>query len=165
MVQILFYIFAALAVLGGIMVILHKNPVYSVLSLILTFFSLAGIYVLLSAHFIAIVHIAVYAGAIMVLFLFTVMLLNVKVETKSQTLVGKMKWVAIPAVAVALGYMGYFIFQGFSGKMTHENTLGTVESIGQNLFTTYVFPFEVTSILLVVAIIGALYLSKKKLGE
>jgi NADH-quinone oxidoreductase subunit J len=165
MAQILFYIFAALAVMGGLLVILHKNPIYSVLSLILTFFSLAGIYVLLTAHFIAIVHIAVYAGAIMVLFLFTVMLLNVKVETKSQTLVGKMKWVALPSVVVALIYVGYFVFRGFTGKMIHPNELGTVENIGKNLFTTYVFPFEITSVLLMVAIIGALYLSKKKLGE
>ncbi|GAB4172812.1 MAG: NADH-quinone oxidoreductase subunit J [Calditrichia bacterium] len=165
MAQILFYLFAIIAVLGAVFVILHRNPIYSVLSLILTFFALAGIYVLLSAHFIAIVHIAVYAGAIMVLFLFTVMLLNVKVESKSRTLVSKMKWIALPAVVIAFAEMGYFVFKGFSGKMIKENELGVVENIGKNLFSKYVFPFEVTSVLLVVAIVGALYLSKRKLGE
>lgn len=165
MVQVLFYIFAVLAVLGGVMVVLHKNPIYSVLSLILTFFALAGIYVIMTAHFIAIVHIAVYAGAIMVLFLFTVMLLNVKVETKSKTMVAKMKWIAIPAVVIAFFQLAYFVFSEYQNKMIRENNLGVVENIGKNLFTTYVFPFEITSVLLIVAIVGALYLSKKKLGE
>lgn len=101
----------------------------------------------------------------MVLFLFTVMLLNVKVESKSRTLVSKMKWIALPAVVIAFAEMGYFVFKGFSGKMIKENELGVVENIGKNLFSKYVFPFEVTSVLLVVAIVGALYLSKRKLGE
>lgn len=165
MIQALFYIFALLAVGGAVLVVLHKNPIYSVLSLILTFFALAGIYVLLSAHFIAIVQVAVYAGAIMVLFLFTVMLLNVKVETQSPTLVGKIKWVAFPLTVLAFIQLAYFVFLDLKGNMIKENELGLVENIGKNLFSSYVLPFEITSVLLMVAIVGALYLSKKKLGE
>ncbi len=164
MVQmILFFVFAILAVFGGIMVIAQRNPIYSALFLILTLFSLAGEYVLLTAHFIAIVHIAVYAGAIMVLFLFVIMLLNIRVEERAPGAFRYMIYLALPMVVLLFVEMGYLAFKGFHGQVIRENSLGTVESIGKALFSSYVLPFEITSILLLVAMLGALYLSKRKL--
>jgi NADH-quinone oxidoreductase subunit J len=161
---ILFFTFAFLAVLGGVMVISHRNPIYSALFLILTFFSLAGEYILLLAHFIAIVHIAVYAGAIMVLFLFVIMLLNIKAETQARGAFKYMSYVAVPMAIILFLELGYLGFQQFKGSITKANEIGTVESIGSALFSTYLLPFEITSVLLVVAMAGALFLSKKKLS-
>ena len=164
MVQlILFFVFAVLAVFGAIMVVAHRNPVYSALFLVLTFFSLAGEYVLLLAHFIAVVHVAVYAGAIMVLFLFVIMLLNVKVESRAPGAFKYMIILALPVSVVLLLELGYLALQGFRNQMVQGNELGTVESIGTALFSTYLLPFEITSVLLLVAMMGALYLSKRKL--
>ncbi|NOX38693.1 MAG: NADH-quinone oxidoreductase subunit J [Calditrichaeota bacterium] len=164
MLQItLFYIFAILAVLGGIMVIVHRNPIYSALSLILTLFALAGEYVLLMAHFIAIVHIAVYAGAIMVLFLFVIMLLNIRIEERAPGAFRYMVYIGVPMAAILFLQLGYLAFQGFKEVYVQNTDVGTVERIGQALFSKYVLPFEITSILLVVAMVGAVYLSKRKL--
>lgn len=162
---ILFSIFAGLAVLGGIMVIAHRNPIYSALFLILTLFALAGEYVLLLAHFIAVVHVAVYAGAIMVLFLFVIMLLNIRTESQAPGAFRYMIYIAIPLAVLLFLELGYLAFQGFSEVTVKANTFGTVESLGNALFSTYVLPFEITSILLLVAMLGALYLSKRKLSE
>ncbi|MFZ0391734.1 MAG: NADH-quinone oxidoreductase subunit J [Calditrichia bacterium] len=161
---ILFFIFAGLAVLGGIMVIAHRNPVYSALFLVLTLFALAGQYVLLLAHFIAVVHVAVYAGAIMVLFLFVIMLLNIQEETRAEGAFRYMVYLAIPLAMLLFLELGYLAFQGFEKVMVKSNDLGTVENIGQALFSTYVLPFEITSILLLVAMMGALFLSKRTLS-
>ncbi|RMG35254.1 MAG: NADH-quinone oxidoreductase subunit J [Methanobacteriota archaeon] len=161
---ILFWIFAILATGGGLGVVLHRNPVKSALFLVVTLFALAGEYVLLTAHFIAIVHIAVYAGAIMVLFLFVIMLLNVQIESKVGGIRGIMRWIGFTLSILLFGELGYFGFQGFKTAVAKENTLGTVESIGTALFSKYVLPFEVASILLLAAMIGAVYLSKRRLG-
>ncbi len=164
MVQlILFFAFAVLAVFGAVLVISHRNPVYSALFLVLTFFSLAGEYVLLMAHFIAVVHVAVYAGAIMVLFLFVIMLLNVKVEERARGAFKYMILIALPVAIVLFLELGYLALRGFREQVAQGNDLGTVESIGNALFSTYLLPFEITSILLLVAMMGALYLSKRKL--
>jgi len=161
---ILFFTFAFLAVLGAVMVISHRNPIYSALFLILTFFSLAGIYILLLAHFIAIVHIAVYAGAIMVLFLFVIMLLNIKAETQARGAFKYMSYVAVPMAIILFLELGYLGFKQYQESVSKANEIGTVESIGSALFSTYLLPFEITSVLLVVAMAGALFLSKKKLS-
>jgi NADH-quinone oxidoreductase subunit J len=161
---ILFFIFAALAVLGGIVVISHRNPIYSALFLVLTLFALAGEYVLLLAHFIAVVHVAVYAGAIMVLFLFVIMLLNIREEARAAGAFRYMIYIALPMAVILFVELGYLAFQGFQTATVQANTNGTVESIGNALFSTYVLPFEITSVLLLVAMAGALYLSKKKLS-
>ena len=161
---ILFFTFAFLAVRGGVMVIAHRNPIYSALFLILTLFSLAGIYILLLAHFIAIVHIAVYAGAIMVLFLFVIMLLNIRAETQARGAFKYMSYVAVPMAIILFLELGYLGFQQYRESVTKANEIGTVESIGSALFSTYLLPFEITSVLLVVAMAGALFLSKKNLS-
>jgi NADH-quinone oxidoreductase subunit J len=161
---ILFFTFAFLAVLGGVMVIAHRNPIYSALFLILTLFSLAGIYILLLAHFIAIVHIAVYAGAIMVLFLFVIMLLNIRAETQARGAFKYMSYVAVPMAIILFLELGYLGFKQYQESVSKANEIGTVESIGSALFSTYLLPFEITSVLLVVAMAGALFLSKKKLS-
>ena len=160
---ILFYVFAVLAVLGGIMVVVHRNPIYSALSLVLTLFALAGEYILLMAHFIAIVHIAVYAGAIMVLFLFVIMLLNIRIEERAPGAFRYMVYVGVPLAALLFVELGYLAFQGFQKATIHQVDVGTVEKIGQALFSKYVLPFEITSVLLLVAMVGAIYLSKRKL--
>ncbi len=160
---ILFWLFAILAVGGGLGVVLHRNPVKSALFLVVTLFALAGEYVLLMAHFIAIVHIAVYAGAIMVLFLFVIMLLNVQIESKIGGIRGVMRYVGYTLALLLFAEIGYFGFKGFQTAMVRENSLGTVEGIGTALFSQYVLPFEVASILLLVAMLGAVYLSKRKL--
>jgi NADH-quinone oxidoreductase subunit J len=161
---ILFFTFAFLAVLGAVMVISHRNPIYSALFLILTLFSLAGEYILLLAHFIAIVHIAVYAGAIMVLFLFVIMLLNIKAETQAKGAFKYMIYIAIPMAIILFLELGYIGFQQYKESVTKSSEIGTVENIGSALFSSYLLPFEITSILLLVAMAGALFLSKKKLA-
>lgn len=160
---ILFWIFALLAVGGAFGVVVHPNPAKSALLLVLTFFALAGEYVLLMAHFIAIVHVAVYAGAIMVLFLFVIMLLNVPVESRTSRFWGIMRYAGFSLAILLFAEIGYFGFKGFQTAYVQETDLGTVERIGEALFSKYVLPFEIASILLVVAMLGALYLSKRKL--
>lgn len=161
--MILFFIFAFLALLGGIMVISNRNPIYSALFLILTLFSLAGIYILLLAHFIAIVHIAVYAGAIMVLFLFVIMLLNLKTEAQAKGAFKYMIYLTVPMAIILFLELGFIGFNQYQQAVSKPNEIGTVESIGTALFSTYLLPFEITSVLLIVAMSGALFLSKKKL--
>lgn len=160
---ILFWLFAILAVAGAFGVVVHPNPVKSALLLIITFFALAGEYILLMAHFIAIVHIAVYAGAIMVLFLFVIMLLNVPAETLKEGVWTAVRYIGFALAILLFAEIGYFGFKGFRNAYVQETDLGTVERIGQALFSKYVLPFEIASILLLVAMLGALYLSKRKL--
>jgi len=160
---ILFWLFAILAVGGAFGVVVHPNPVKSALLLVITFFALAGEYVLLMAHFIAIVHIAVYAGAIMVLFLFVIMLLNVQTEAPKTGIWSAARYGGFTLAILLFFEIGYFGFKGFQTAYVQDTDLGTVERIGQALFSKYVLPFEIASILLLVAMLGALYLSKRKL--
>jgi len=161
--NILFFVFAILAVAGAVMVISFRNPVYCALSLVLTLFSLAGEYVLLLAHFIAIVHIAVYAGAIVVLFLFVIMLLNIRREERAPGSIKYMVYLGVPLGLVLLYELVSIGFREFTDVYVKATDIGTVEKIGQALFSKYVLPFEITSILLLVAMLGAIYLSKQKL--
>ncbi len=164
--EILFWFFAVAAVAGGLGVVLHPNPIKSALFLVMTFFALAGEYILLMGHFVAIVHIAVYAGAIMVLFLFVIMLLNVPEETRQGGVWGAMRYVALGLFVFLSFQLSYFGFQDFFGdkqQLVKETEIGTVESIGMSLFSEYVLPFEIASILLITAMVGAIYLSKSKL--
>lgn len=160
---LLFWLFAALAVAGGIGVVVHPNPIKSALFLVVTFFALAGEYVLLMAHFIAIVHIAVYAGAIMVLFLFVIMLLNVQEEVRLGGKWSFWKFTAFAMAALLLAEISYFGFRGFENAYVQTTNVGTVEQIGRALFSRYVLPFEIASVLLLVAMMGAVYLSKRNL--
>jgi NADH-quinone oxidoreductase subunit J len=168
---VLFYSFAAVTVIGALLVVSQKNPVYSVLSIIMSFFGLAGLYVLLDAPFVAVAQIIIYAGAIMVLFLFTVMLLNAPREDaaewdRSHPLYRPMavRIGAVLAVLLALE-LGWALSRtsGLAVGVGDENPgISDVAVMGQVLFTDYMFAFEVTSILIIAAMVGAVVLSKKR---
>jgi len=168
---LLFYTFAAVTVVGALLVILQKNPVYSVLSLVASFFGLSGLYVILEAPFVAVVQIIVYAGAIMVLFLFTVMLLNAPREDaaewdRSHPLYRPMavRLGAVLAVLLALE-LGWALSRT-SGLATAVNDQSadrlTIAVMGQKIFTDYMFAFEVTSILIIASMVGAVVLARKR---
>lgn len=163
MIQNLFYFLSFLAIISALMVVLAKNPVHSVLYLILTFFAIAGHYVLLNAQFLAVVHIIVYAGAIMVLFLFVIMLLNLNKDTEPQ----KSNLIKVSAVIAAgcllLTFVAAFRSLGNStGFQIQQNDMGLVKNLGQVLFNDFLLPFEVASILLLSAMVGAVLIAKKE---
>ena len=160
-----FFLTAALAVVSAVSMITRRNPMISVLYLIVNFFCIALLYLILRAQFIAVIQILVYAGAIMVLFLFAIMLLNLRNETARATNRGLKKFVAI-GLASAAFFEIILAFQiphgiGTSGSLPQAVNLGTVEAIGRVLFTRYLVPFEITSVLLLAAIVGVIVLAKK----
>lgn len=168
MEQLFFFYFALVIALASMLVVAMRNPIYSALSLLIMFFHVAGLYVTLHAEFLAAVQVIVYAGAILVLYLFVVMLLNLKqddryhrqwpvagivgltlvIETVMLTLLKKR---ALPPAPANAG-------QAIEG-------LGNTEALGDVLYSTYLFPFEVASLVLLVAMIGAIVLAKRNLGE
>ena len=166
-----FYAFAAVTVIGSLLVVLQKNPVYSVLSIIAAFFGLAGLYVLLEAPFVAVVQIIIYAGAIMVLFLFVVMLLNVPREDaaewdRAHPLYRPMavRIGAVLAVLLALE-LGWALSRtaGLSAGVADDGpAVSSVAELGKVLFTDYMFAFEVTSILIIASMVGAVVLARKR---
>jgi NADH-quinone oxidoreductase subunit J len=167
METLFFLIVAAIAVTCSILVITNKNPLNSALSLIMTFFCLATLYVMLEAPFMAAIQIIVYAGAIMVLFVFVIMLLNVRTETarrgKHALFMGSMTGLLL---LIQTWYIiGKSSFIGLQGTINSALIAkeGHTELIGKLLFTDFLLPFEITSILLLAAIVGAVILSKKKL--
>ncbi|MGZ8545262.1 MAG: NADH-quinone oxidoreductase subunit J family protein [Flavisolibacter sp.] len=160
--EILFWILSVLALVSALLVITSKNPVYSVLSLIVTFFCISGHYILLNAQFLAIVNIIVYAGAIMVLFLFVIMLMNLNKDTEPQ----KNKWLKL-AGAVAGGVLLLVMVAALRSteeRMTQLGTgdIGLIQNLGKVLFTDYVVPFEIASILFLSAMVGAVVIGKKE---
>ena len=163
MALVLFSYFASVIVITAILVVALRNPIYSALSLLVLFFHVAGIYVLLDAEFLAAIQIIVYAGAILVLYLFVVMLLNVKAEGgyHRQLVLGLLLGFAIAAeVIYAVGRSSFGT--GISrSPPTSTPPVGNTEAIGQLLYTTYLFPFEVASVILLVAMVGAIILTKK----
>ncbi len=162
-----FYVFGAIAIGASVLVIGQRNPIYSVLLLIASFGALSGLYVLLDAPFVAVIQIIVYAGAIMVLFLFVVMLLNAPHEdTEYDERVhpllrpGPMRVGA--ALALALGVeLCWALAKGVETGGFAAGSVDSVAAIGRTLFTTYAFPFEVTSILILVAMLGAVVLARR----
>jgi NADH-quinone oxidoreductase subunit J len=164
--MILFFILAAGSIFTALLMITRRNPVMSVIYLISNFFFLAVIYLTLSAQFIAIIQILVYAGAIMVLFLFVIMLLNLGSEHQPGEVVNRKKFIVIGlCTAMLVQLVLPFYVQGtqnLNSPSLRAAEVGTVESMGQALFTDYVFPFEVVSVLLLAAIVGAVVLAKKK---
>jgi NADH-quinone oxidoreductase subunit J len=160
---LLFFVFAGLAVLGALNLILQRHPIHSALSLILVMASLAVLYLLLGAEFIAAVQIIVYAGAIMVLFVFVIMLLNAGREEPSN--MSRMaRYVGLPLAAFLLVEMTYLLYRWSSpAPVESDRAVGSVSSLGRLLFTEFVLPFELTSILILIAILGALVLAKKEL--
>ncbi len=163
---ILFYILAFGGIITAIMVVTRRNPIVSALYLIANFFCLAGLYLTLHAQFIAIIQIFVYAGAIMVLFVFVIMLLNLG---DIQRLKGRLSLKKIIAAGISFAVLMevLYIIRMQTGSLTIDlakaGSIGTVEAIGRALFTQFLFPFEVTSLLLIAAIVGAILLAKKKL--
>ncbi|HEX7090259.1 MAG TPA: NADH-quinone oxidoreductase subunit J [Longimicrobiales bacterium] len=170
MTTLLFYLFAALALGGGLGMVLGRTPIASLLSLVASFFSLAAIYVLLQAHFVAAIQVIVYAGAIMVLFLFVIMLLNLGHDYRRD--LREFGWIV--AGSVVAGLTGYGLLRGLAaegavtdmgGSLVIEAALRELNAVGAiaaPLFRTYLVPFELTSLLLLVAIVGAVLLAKRR---
>src|SRR5947208_13204454 len=148
--QILFWFLSALAIAAAAGVVLSKSPIYSVLSLIVVFFSISGHYILLNAQFLAIVNIIVYAGAIMVLFLFVVMLMNLNADSEPPQ---KNKWLsyigAIAAGSLLLVIVAALKQTAATTQLVQMNigSVGLIKNLGMILFTDYVFPFEISSVL------------------
>lgn len=163
---IFFSVLAVLSIASAIVTIAAKNPVVSALSLVFHFFMLAGLYLTLNAQFIAAIQILVYAGAIMVLVIFVIMLLNLGDEEKLKEKFNIRKVIAVLLVSVMIiQFIMIYLLQK-SGKIElagNSAQLSTVQSIGHELFTNYLLPFEAIGILLLAAIIGAIILAKRKL--
>jgi NADH-quinone oxidoreductase subunit J len=155
-----------MAVASAIIMITRRNPVKSVLFLIANFFSISAIYLLLRAQFIAIIQVLVYAGAIMVLFLFVIMLLNLQDESKLSENITYKKLTAILLSVLLFAVLSITVYFAFFNKFKtisgSAEQLGTVQNIGRELYTTFTFPFEVVSFILLAAIVGAIVLAKKK---
>lgn len=164
-----FYLFALITVIGALALIVVPNPVYCALCLIGTLFAMAGIFILLSQEFVAAIQILIYAGAIMVLFLFVIMLLNLRSDEQFH-----IRWTipkalgAVVAAVILAQFVSVFSSPaaklGPLGEYSAERLAkeGAVEIIGDLLFTTYVLPFEVISVLLMVAVMGAVVLAKRR---
>lgn len=160
---VLFYICAALAVLAALNVVLQRTPVYSALSLIVVLCALALVYLLLGAEFMAVIQVVVYGGAIMVLFVLVIMLLNAGKETSRQR--SRMaRWLGVPLVTAFLAEILIAVWRQFPPVTASPPPPpdGSPAAIGHLLFRSHVLPFEVTSILILVAILGAVVLAKKE---
>lgn len=162
---ILFILFALIAVACGISLVVQKHPISSALSLVGVMGSLAVLYLLLGAEFIAAVQLIVYAGAIMVLFIFVIMLLNAGEEKKTTLTSWPSRLLGIPLLTVFLALIAYLIERmGPSfGNVTFGAFTASAKDIGLSLFSKYLLPFEVTSVLVLIAILGAIVLARKEI--
>jgi NADH:ubiquinone oxidoreductase subunit 6 (chain J) len=161
--DILFFVFAALALICAGLVILNRNPVTSAMFLVLTIVSLAGLFVLLNAFFLAAIQILVYAGAVMVLFLFVVMLLDLKTEQRQKIkLFGIIGGVISVGAVIAIFLRSLYVTKP-GAELAKAEAVGDTVSLGKMLFSSYVLPFEIVSVLLLVAMVGVILLSKKEL--
>jgi NADH-quinone oxidoreductase subunit J len=164
--QILFWLLSALAIVGAIGVVASKNPIYSVLWLIIVFFSISGQYVLMNAQFLAIVNIIVYAGAIMVLFTFVIMFINLNehpeiprnIYLKTAGLVAGMCLLIVLVAALSQSSTNDIVIR-------NGTNVGLIKILGKTLFTDYVVPFEISSVLFLSAMIGAVIIGKKEKGQ
>lgn len=158
---VLFWFFSIVGIGAAIGLLLNRNPVYAALCLILNFFSIAGLYLSLNAEFLAVIQILVYAGAIMVLFLFVIMLLNLSHEEVPR----KFDMKRGLAFIIGLAFLGemFYVLKGFAGddRVVGEFEFGGVKAIGQELMTNYIFPFEMISVILIAALIGAIAVARK----
>ena len=169
MAPVLFYMFAGLAIGGAIGVVMAKSPIGSLLFMVTTLGAMAGTFVLLEAHFLAAIQIIVYAGAIMVLFLFVIMLLNLGHDYQKDLKGGAFAVMSFGVTGVIAGFLAQKLgttgIQDGPGGASIDALIaehGAVGAIATELYTTYVVPFEITGILLLVAIVGALVLAKKE---
>ena len=161
-VLVIFFVLAALAVLGAVSLILQSHPIHSALSLILVMVSLAGLYLLMGAEFIAAVQIIVYGGAVMVLFIFVIMLLNAGEEERTNF----SKLATFGGIPLALA-LGGIIAAAIARSSSHlpaatEGTLTSTRKLSMLLFSEFVYPFELTSFLILVAILGAIVLAQRE---
>jgi NADH-quinone oxidoreductase subunit J len=168
----LFYVFAALAVATSLLVVVQSNPVYSVLLLIGSFLALAGLYVLLAAPFVAVIQIIVYAGAIMVLFLFVVMLLNAPQEAAVKARLAESVPTRVIGALLGVAFVGELIWAISRSRATVAlNALAdrerewSIGEIGEIIFRDYAFAFEATSILILVAMVGAITLAGRRVEK
>jgi len=165
MIALLFILFAGLAIGCALSMVVQRNPLYSAISLIGVFISLASLYVMLAAPFIAAVQIIVYAGAIMVLVVFVIMLLNVEEETRKRLRLRFLVPTAVLLAGVLIAEAAFVIYfvQADSTPLQDPGTseIGLTAEIGKGLFTTYLLPFEITSVLLLMAIVGAMTLARR----
>lgn len=163
---VMFFVMAVSAVGSALMMITRRNPITCALYLILNFFCISGLYLLLKAQFIAIIQVLVYMGAIMVLFLFVIMLLHLNDESKFTEKFSYKKITAVLLSILLFCILGFTLYSGFSGKFSTVSEkaleIGKAEYLGAELFTNYSFPFELASFLLLAAIVGAVVLAKKK---
>ena len=164
--NIIILVFAITAVGSAIMMITRRSPITSALYLIVNFFCVSAIYLMLRSQFVAIIQVVVYAGAIMVLFLFVIMLLNLQDETK---LTENFSFKKISAILLslllfsALGITTFFSFiSRYKVMSPNAEANGTIEAVGRELYTTFSFPFELVSFILLAAIVGAIVLAQKK---
>jgi NADH-quinone oxidoreductase subunit J len=167
---VFFYVFAVLTLVGGILTITRRNAVHSAISLIVSLLGVAGLYLLQQAEFLFAVQIVLYVGGIMVLFLFVIMLVNLDQAAKEKQFNGQ--WlVALAAVAAVGAVIGYFLYRGKDAFHIAEQTsasalaavLGNTELVADTLFQEYLLPFEIASILLLVAIVGSVMMAKKRI--
>lgn len=167
MEHLFFFYFALVIAVSSVLVIAFRNPIFSALSLLIMFFHVAGLYVTLHAEFLAAVQVIVYAGAILVLYLFVVMLLNIKQDERYHR-----QWpvaAAVGSILVLEAVMLTLVKGRTAGTapalpVTAAEGLGNTEALGDVLYSTYLFPFEVASLILLVAMIGAIILAKKDLS-
>ena len=161
----LFYLTATIAVASAIFVVLNRNAVYSAILLVLCFFALAVLYLLLEAYFLAVLEVFIYAGAIMVLFLFAIMLLNLGREDALPKFLYLQR--ALSVLMVALFFLGIILIMLHEPGVLHQPgdsfLAGGIHELGKALFSKYLLPFEVASLLLLVALIGTVYLAKRKI--
>lgn len=166
MEKALFIIFAVIAVGCALNILIQRNPLYSALSLVGTLISLSALYLTLRAQFIAVIQIVVYTGAIMVLFVFVIMLLNTPKDVPMLDKQKGLRYLAIPFGALMLAEAFYVLGRVPNKFLPPEDTsadaMGTTLSVGTRLFTDYLLPFEVTSVLILMAIVGAMVLARRE---
>lgn len=163
-IEILFWFLSALALFSALMVLLSKNPIHSVLWLIVVFFAISGHYILLNAQFLAIVNLIVYAGAIMVLFLFVVMLMNPGIETEPQkNIYIKLGGVVSGGLLLTVIISTVRSATEINGKIAtmEVGEAGLIQNLGKVLFSQYMIPFEISSVLFLSAMVGAIVIGKK----
>jgi NADH-quinone oxidoreductase subunit J len=159
-----FAFFALLTAATALGVVITRNPVYAAMNLVGSFFFLAGIYVLLAAHLVAFLQVLVYAGAVMVLFLFVIMLLSLGDEHLVRGPRRAMQWAGVAgAVGLFSVLAGAVARVAEAPPLASPGTFGTVKAVGQKLFTEFLLPFEATSLLLLVAIVGAVVVAKERI--
>jgi NADH-quinone oxidoreductase subunit J len=165
--QLFFGYFAAAIIVLSILVITRKNPVHSVMWMLLLFFNIASMYLFLNAEFIAAIQVIVYAGAILVLFLFVVLLLNLRDELNTERFIGSWPAGLVIAATIFVSLAGALskMETGYKGNFTVEliQKVTHTKALGQILYTEYLFPFEIASLVLLIAVIGAIVLAKKRM--